>query len=191
MKLFRYIKTLIAVSLLSVQIVAPVASAQTQVIELPPGEDATVTRVIDGDTVEVRIANERFSLRYIGVDSAEINRKPLQCFAKEAQAFNRQLVLNKPVRLEKDINETDKFGRLLRYVYLQDGRMVNAELVKSGYAQAITYPPDVKYAEQFAALQTQARETGAGLWTKCAQPAPAPTVTLSLRPQPLAAAPNP
>jgi micrococcal nuclease len=179
MKLFQRIKILVTASLLSIQFAfaSPPAIAQTQVIELPPGEDATVTRVIDGDTIEVRIANKRFSVRYIGVDSAELNRKPLQCFAKEAQAFNRELVLNKTVRLEKDINETDKFGRLLRYVYLQDGRMVNAELVKNGYALAITYPPDVKYAEPLAALQTQAREAGAGLWTKCAQPAPVPTAT--------------
>ena len=182
MKKFRIIKTLIAfvvISLLLAQFYLPVASAQTYPSDLPPGEDATVTRVIDGDTIEVRLNNKLLRVRYIGIDSPEFKGRPLPCFAKEAQVFNRGLVLNKTVRLEKDTSETDKFGRLLRYVYLQDGRMVNAELVKNGFAQAITYAPDVKYTDQLTALQLQAKEAGAGQWTKCAAPVVAPTATPS------------
>lgn len=71
------------------------------------------------------------------------------------------------LKLEKDVSETDKYGRLLRYVYLQDGRMVNEVLVKEGYARAATYPPDVKYAEKFRQLEKEAKLSGKGLWSKC------------------------
>jgi micrococcal nuclease len=81
------------------------------------------------------------------------------------------------VRLEKDISETDKYGRLLRYVYVGD-LFVNAELVKLGYAQVATYPPDVKYQEYFLTLQREAEEAGRGLWATTT-PAPS-TPTLSL-----------
>lgn len=132
-----------------------------------PGE-ATVVRVVDGDTIVVHIEGHQYTVRYIGVDTPETVKPntPVQCFGQEASRRNRELVEGKKVRLEKDVSETDRFGRLLRYVYV-DGRMVNAVLVEEGYAQVSTFPPDVKYQEEFLRLQREARDAGRGLWGSC------------------------
>lgn len=135
---------------------------------------ATVTRVVDGDTIRVQIAGEEFRLRYIGIDTPETvdPRRPVQCFGQEASERNRQLVEGQVVGLEKDVSETDSFDRLLRYVWVGD-QMVNAALVEEGYALASTYPPDVRYAELFASLQARAREDARGLWgAACADAVP-------------------
>jgi len=134
-------------------------------------EQALVLRVVDGDTIEVLLGGEELRVRYIGIDTPETvdPRRPVGCFGKEASARNRELVEGKAVALEKDVSETDRFGRLLRYVWLQD-RMVNARLVEEGYATASTFPPDVRYAERFAALQAEAQEAGRGLWGACVTP---------------------
>jgi len=89
-------------------------------------------------------------VRYLGINTPESvdPRKPVECFGKEASLKNKELVLNKKVVLEKDISEIDKYGRLLRYVYV-DGIFINLELIKQGYAQVATYPPDVKYHDLF------------------------------------------
>ncbi len=127
--------------------------------------DARVSRVIDGDTIEVALAGATYKVRYIGVDTPETNdsRPEVRALAKAATEANRTLVEGKVVRLEKDISETDRYGRLLRYVYVGD-TFVNAELVRLGYAQAATYPPDVRYESLFVELQRQAKAAGAGLW---------------------------
>lgn len=138
---------------------------------------ARVVRVIDGDTVEADIAlGSRATIRYIGIDTPETVApgQPLGCFGREASDRNKALVENKTVYLEKDVSETDRFGRLLRYVYLEDGKMVNELLVAEGYAQVSTFPPDVKYQDRFLAAQQQARSANRGLWGAC-QAAPAPT----------------
>ena len=124
-----------------------------------------VARVIDGDTIE--LANGQ-RVRYIGIDTPETVHpdKPAQCFGQEASNKNKELVAGKRVRLEKDVSETDKYGRLLRYVYVGDV-FVNLELVSQGYAYAFTYPPDVKYADVFVAAQKEARENNRGLWGVC------------------------
>ena len=123
-----------------------------------------VSRVIDGDTIEL-INGEK--VRYIGIDTAELNAsKKSECFAEEAFTKNRELVEGKEVKLEKDVSETDKYGRLLRYVYLGN-EMINEKLVKEGYAQVATYPPDVKYVEKFKEAQKFARENNLGLWKDC------------------------
>lgn len=136
---------------------------------LTPTEDlARVTRVIDGDTIEVDINGSVYRVRYIGIDTPETVHpsKPQECFGEEASERNRQLVEDKIVRLEKDVSETDVYGRLLRYVWVGD-IFVNDYLVRQGYAYASTYPPDVKYAEQFVQAQTEARENNRGLWAIC------------------------
>lgn len=132
------------------------------------GEVATVTRVIDGDTIEVRIGAQTYKVRYIGIDTPETAHpsKPVECYGQEASAYNRSLVDGRRVELEKDVSETDRYGRLLRYVWV-DGQMVNAILVRDGYAQVSTYPPDVKYPDMFLQLQQGAREAGRGLWSAC------------------------
>ncbi len=134
---------------------------------------AKVIRVIDGDTIEVEYQNEVKKLRYVGINTPETvdPKRPVGCFGKEASDENKRLISGKEVILEKDVSETDKFGRLLRLVYLKldDGSLlfVNDYLVRQGYAEASTYPPDVKYSQQFIEAQREARENNRGLWRKC------------------------
>ncbi|MBI1952956.1 MAG: thermonuclease family protein [Candidatus Omnitrophica bacterium] len=130
-----------------------------------PSEEALVERAVDGDTV-VLAGGRR--VRYIGVDTPEIHhpRKPVEFMGREAMNFNRRLVEGKKVRLEFDVERYDRYRRLLAYVYLTDGTFVNAELVKQGYAQIMTIPPNVKHAELFLKLQQEAREAKRGLWGK-------------------------
>lgn len=122
-------------------------------------------RVIDGDTIEVE---NGLKIRYIGIDTPELQSRGRQeqCFAKEAKNKNRELVEGKIIRLEKDVSETDRFGRLLRYVYL-DNVLINEYLVKEGFAFAATFPPDVKYADLFLKSQQEAREQNKGMWKIC------------------------
>lgn len=120
---------------------------------------AKVTRVVDGDTIVVSVKGAQYKVRLIGINTPERGRP----YYKEATEKTEELVLGKEVRLEKDVSETDKYGRLLRYVYAGD-LFVNAELVKQGYAQQYTYPPDVKYADLFRKLAREARENELGLW---------------------------
>lgn len=139
---------------------------------LPPARiEAAVTRVIDGDTIEVLIVGVPYSVRYIGIDTPEVGWPG----ADEATQANAGLVEGKIVELEKDVSETDEYGRLLRYVWV-NGQMVNATLVYDGYAEAIPYPPDLLYQDYLLALQTQAAEAGRGLWTAADQPAPTPSL---------------
>lgn len=125
-----------------------------------------VTRVVDGDTIEIETGQK---IRYIGVNTPESvdPRKPIECFGKEASAKNSELVLNKKVKLEKDVSDTDRYGRLLRFVYLEDGTFVNLELVKQGYASVMTVPPDVNLSSIFLQAQQQARDSKLGLWSGC------------------------
>lgn len=127
---------------------------------------AVVTRVVDGDTIELDTGQK---VRYIGVDTPETvhPNKAVQCFGKEASAYNKQLVTGKKVRLVKDVSDTDRYARLLRYVYLEDGTFVNEVLITEGYARAATFPPDVRYSEQFAAQARQAQLSKLGLWSAC------------------------
>ena len=136
-------------------------------------ETAYVKRVIDGDTIEVDLNGKAYRVRYIGINSPEYD----QPYGYEATQANSSLVFGKTVILEKDVSETDKYGRLLRYVYVGD-LFVNAHLVKFGWAQAATYPPDVKYSSYFVSLEREARENNEGCWaipeeTKEEQPPPA------------------
>ncbi len=138
-------------------------------------EIAQVVEVIDGDTIDVVMGGERYRVRYIGIDTPETKdpSRPVEPFGPEASARNAELVGGKTVRLEKDVSETDRYGRLLRYVWVGD-LMVNAELVRLGYALVSTYPPDVKYQELFLRLQREAREAGRGMWAEEATPTPSP-----------------
>ncbi|MDP2675839.1 MAG: thermonuclease family protein [Dehalococcoidia bacterium] len=167
----------------------PTVTAPPAVGSPTPGglQQALVVRVVDGDTIDVLIGGEKMRLRYIGVDTPETvdPRRPVGCFGKEASTRNRELVEGKTVGLEKDVSETDRYGRLLRYVWL-DGGMVNVRLVEEGYATASTFPPDVRHADLFASLQAQARDQGRGLWGACATPeAPSPTAAAAACDQPL------
>ncbi len=122
-------------------------------------EKALVTRVIDGDTIVVLLDGREEKVRLIGIDTPEKGRP----YFYEATRKTAELVLGKEVKLEKDVSERDKYGRLLRYVYA-GGLFVNAELVRHGYAMVYTYPPDVKYSDYFLKLQQEARDKNLGLW---------------------------
>jgi micrococcal nuclease len=119
-----------------------------------------VTRVIDGDTIV--LSNGEY-VRYIGIDTPEMN--PEEPFAREATQANRDLVEHKTVRLEKDTSETDRYGRLLRYVYVDD-KFVNLELVHLGLAEAKAYPPDTNHQLVLDAAEVEARLAGRGMWAK-------------------------
>jgi len=118
-------------------------------------------KVIDGDTI---VIEGNYRVRYIGIDAPEIYPH-LEAYGIEAWQANCHLVEGKRVRLERDVSETDIYGRLLRYVYA-DGTFVNAELVREGLAKAEAYPPDTKYQDYLAELEEQARRAGKGMWTK-------------------------
>jgi len=133
--------------------------------EAPQEITYSVIRVIDGDTIEIEGG---YKVRYIGIDTPETVHpsKPVECFGIEASNKNKELVEGKRVRLEKDVSETDKYGRLLRYIWVGDV-FVNDYLVRQGYAYAYTYPPDIKYSEQFVEAQREAKENSRGLWASC------------------------
>jgi micrococcal nuclease len=146
---------------------APVRSPTAVPATLDPGwVPAHVVAVVDGDTIRVEVHGDAYALRYIGIDAPETKdpSRPVEWLGPEAAEANRRLVAGELIYLEKDVSETDRFGRLLRYVYLPDGTFVNAELVRLGYAQASTYPPDVKHQDLLLEMQVQAREAGRGLW---------------------------
>ena len=132
----------------------------TQPDEPPDGERAEVTYVFDGDTIEVELDGRTYRLRYIGVDTPE-REEP---FYQAAFDFNRNLVAGQTVTLVRDVSETDQYGRLLRYVYLDDGTFVNAAIIRQGMGRLVTFPPDVAQTENLKGLQAEARQAGAGLW---------------------------
>ena len=127
--------------------------------------EGTVVRVVDGDTIHVQLAERVEKIRYIGVNTPEIHHptRGEEPGGREAAEVNRRLVVGRRVRLELDVRTRDRNGRLLAYVWVGD-TMVNAELVRRGYAQVMTVPPNVRYQDLFVKLQREARDAGRGLW---------------------------
>lgn len=127
--------------------------------------EAKVVRVIDGDTIEIEGGEK---VRYIGIDAPETvePQKKVECFGQEATTKNKELVEGKTVRLEKDTTDRDKYNRLLRYVYV-DENLINAELVKLGFARAWAYPPDMQYQDQISEAEREAKKIQSGLWSAC------------------------
>lgn len=142
---------------------------QPEVPKLQPGTYA-VKSFEDGDTITVDMNGVAERVRLIGVDTPETQdpRYPVQCYGKAASDFTRNLIADNPVRLEADPTNTnrDRYQRLLRYVYLPDGRLVNAEIIRAGYGFAYTLFPFQKL-EEFRIYETQARENNLGLWAVC------------------------
>ena len=135
------------------------------------GLSATVTRVVDGDTIHVRVGGRDETVRYIGMDTPETVKPgvPVQCFGKAASAANRRLVDGQRVRLRLDAEPRDRYGRLLAYVYRRrDGLFVNAALVRDGFATILTIAPNVSHARDLRALERRARARRRGLWGACA-----------------------
>jgi micrococcal nuclease len=129
-----------------------------------PGTTVTVTRVVDGDTIEVSPGVDGIEdVRLIGVDTPETygGAEPM---GSEASAFTQSALEGREVSLEFDVERVDPYGRALAYVWLPDGSLFNETLVREGYAQVATFPPNVKYQERFLAAQEEARVSGSGLW---------------------------
>ena len=139
--------------------------------EPPSGSGSgRVLRVVDGDTIRVALRSGVERVRYIGVDAPESVKPgvPVECFAKRASALNERLVAGERVKLVRDVEERDRYGRLLAYVYrARDGLFVNAELVRRGYATVATFPPNVAHEREFRRLANRARMSGRGLWSEC------------------------
>ncbi len=163
-----------------------VESAQTESTPSPtptqkPENLVKITRVIDGDTVELEGGKR---LRLIGIDSPEKG----DCYSQEATNKASELLESQEVTLEKDVSETDRYGRLLRYIWKGE-TLINEQLVKEGYASSYSYPPDVKYQDRIVAAQKEARDNNRGLWSACnsqtsntnTQPASTPSVKPSVK----------
>jgi micrococcal nuclease len=135
-----------------------------------------IERAVDGDTLKF---SDGRKARLIGVDTPELHYsdkllrdsrrmrrsiRDIQVMGRSAAAFTKQLCEGKAVRAEFDVCKSDKYGRLLVYLYLKDGTFINAKILKEGYGQVMTIPPNVKYADYFLRLQRDARENHRGLW---------------------------
>lgn len=134
-----------------------------------PNNFYKVLSVVDGDTIKVEINDTKETLRLIGLDTPETvdPRKVVQCFALEASNKAKEILTNKNVRLEADSTqgERDKYNRLLRYVFLEDGTFYNQLMIAEGYAHEYTYDSNpYKYQTDFIAAERQARELKKGLW---------------------------
>lgn len=148
---------LIAIGLVACDSLSDTGDADGGVVTIPEGEIATVTRVIDGDTIDVRLNGQEMRVRYIGVNTPERDEP---CYGDATQA-NKDLVEGKTVTLVTDTSETDPYDRLLRYIYA-DGVFVNEALVRDGYAEAVKYPPDEAFYDDFLSLEKSAASANRG-----------------------------
>jgi micrococcal nuclease len=142
----------------------PTGATRTQEPE-HVGEPAVVTRVIDGDTVEVEFEGETLDIRLIGIDTPETvdPSEPVECYGPAASRFTTRMLEGQEVQLEFDIELLDRYDRTLAYVWLGD-ELFNEVLVARGFAQVSTYPPNVKYVDRFLAAQREARSNISGAW---------------------------
>jgi endonuclease YncB( thermonuclease family) len=126
-----------------------------------------VVRVIDGDTIEVERNGELATVRYIGIDTPEVERpnQAGECYGTEAKYENARLVHGMPVRLVRDVSDTDQYGRLLRYVYYED-KFINLALVQGGFAEAKTYNPNIAKQSELDTAETAAVAAKRGIWSE-------------------------
>lgn len=138
-----------------------------------PTERAEVIRVVDGDTISVRVGGREERVRYIGLDAPEVANvgagTVAECGGDEARTANGRLVAGEQLVLERDVSDRDRFGRLLRHAWLEGGewRLIGLELVESGAAEARSYPPDTRRDDELEAAERRARDRGAGIWGAC------------------------
>lgn len=127
-----------------------------------------VTRVVDGDTIEVQLGGREVDIRLIGIDTPEsvAPGQPIECYGRRASAYTESRLEGEIVRLEFDVERLDRYGRTLAYVWVDD-ELFNETLVAEGYAVVTTFPPNVMYVDRFLAAQRAAREAGRGLWGEC------------------------
>ena len=137
---------------------------------MQPGT-ATVKKVVDGDTIELRIGTSNETVRLLGVDTPETvhPHKPIECFGPEASTRTKELLPHGTrVRIERDVEARDHFGRLLLYVYVGE-QMVNELLLREGFARTLAIEPNTTHAERFERVAAEARTANAGLWESCRQ----------------------
>lgn len=168
-----YLPLILCLSFFLVSAVPAMSSVQSVGVVLPAGDDAKVTRVINGDTVEVKINDIGFTLGYLGIDATE----GTQCYARQAATYNTRLVSGKVIRVEREVSDFDAAGRLLRWIWLPDGRLVNEELVRLGYVTAASVTPDSKYQARLLAAQKIAQDAKYGIWRACPGMLITPTVS--------------
>jgi micrococcal nuclease len=151
-----------------------------------PTQMGTVISVTDGDTIKVDVDGVVYNVRYIGVSTPEVHGG-VEWLGPEASTANAELVAAKRVLLEKDVSETDQFGRLLRHVWVEDGSgwlLVNLELVRLGFATVTSFPPDVKYIDElYVPAQASARTAALGLWAPAPTPVPVAAPIMPVAPQ--------
>lgn len=144
------------------EVVSVVEEAKT------PEETYEVVKVVDGDTLTLNMGGKTETLRLIGMDTPETvdPRKPVQCFAKEASAKAKEMLMEKKVKIEADPSqgERDKYDRLLRYIFFEDGTSYNKLMIEEGYAHEYTYNTPYKYQSEFKAAEKSARENKRGFW---------------------------
>ena len=140
----------------------PSTTLNPQSTIIPNSVYAKVTRVYDGDTIQIESGEK---VRYIGMNSSEVYQKQ-ECYSQEARRENYNLVMGKEVKLISDTSDKDKYGRLLRYVYVND-ELINDKLVKAGFAKTMSIFPDIKYQKLFLESEKYAKESKLGLWGKC------------------------
>ena len=132
-------------------------------------EQVEFSKCVDGDTFKINYNGTVTKVRLIGVDTPESvssNKSKNNKYGVEASNYTKERLEGQTVYLEFDVQKTDKYGRLLAYVYLEDGTMYNKELLEKGYAQIATYPPNVKYVDEFTQIQKQAKENKVGFWAE-------------------------
>ncbi len=124
--------------------------------------------MVDGDTVHVDLRGRDVTIRLIGIDTPETvaHEQPVECFGRQASAYAMSRLEGSPVDLEFDVEQTDRFGRTLAYVWI-GAELINETLVRRGYAVVTTFPPNVRYVDRFTAAQREARAEDAGLWGAC------------------------
>lgn len=136
-------------------------------------EQGTVSRVVDGDTVKVVLSGEEKTVRLIGINTPETvdPQKPVECYGKEASDYAKTLLTGQTVAMSSDASQQDmdRYGRLLRYLYLPSGLFVNEKLVREGYAVEYTYDRPYVFQAEFRQAEQEAKQAGLGLWTACPQ----------------------
>lgn len=160
-----------AIAVLAVALIYELAGIDSEESSAPAGDPAVVRvdRVVDGDTAKVFYGGDSEYVRYIGIDTPESVKpdSPVECFGEEAKRFNEELLARNPkVRLVFDREKRDHYGRLLAYVYSGD-TLLQAELLRRGYATTLEISPNTSRAERFERLEDEARDAGRGLWSAC------------------------
>ena len=149
----------------------PISAAATSTSSVGLAANALFVRDVDGDTIDVTVDGHAERIRLIGINTPETVKpnSPVECFGHEASTFTKSLLsAGEQLHLERDVEARDAYGRLLAYVYrVSDGLFVNLEVIRQGYAQVLTFPPNVAHTEDFVGAARAAEAANLGLWEAC------------------------